>query len=70
MLVSDKHIMTYPEKCNSQLCKSSCVSPDCQLCKPCLSRETRNYLVEAYKEHLNKGDCKRVFPPIEVCIYD
>ncbi|KAL1513685.1 hypothetical protein ABEB36_003062 [Hypothenemus hampei] len=65
MVVSTKHLMTYPEKCNSELCKNSCLSPDCQLCKPCLSPETTGYLIEAYKEHLNKGDCKRIFPPIE-----
>ncbi|XP_066262671.1 probable tubulin polyglutamylase ttll-15 [Euwallacea similis] len=65
MIVSDKHLATYPEKCDSQLCRSSCVSPECQLCKPCLSIETRRYLIEAFKEHLHRGDCKRVFPPVE-----
>ncbi|KAF7283992.1 hypothetical protein GWI33_022809 [Rhynchophorus ferrugineus] len=63
MMVSDKHLATYPEQCNSEMCKSGCTSPLCQLCKPCLSPETRKYLVQAVKEHFNKGDCKRVFPP-------
>ncbi|XP_030764758.1 tubulin polyglutamylase TTLL6 [Sitophilus oryzae] len=63
MIVSDKHLATYPEKCHSQLCRTSCVSPDCQLCKTCLSPETRKYLVQAFKEHIHKGDCKRIFPP-------
>ncbi|CAH1183020.1 unnamed protein product [Ceutorhynchus assimilis] len=65
MVVSDKHLVTYPEKCASDLCKSGCASSDCQLCKSCLSVETRQYLIAAFKEHLNRGDCKRVFPPIE-----
>ncbi|ENN78250.1 hypothetical protein HUJ04_004358 [Dendroctonus ponderosae] len=65
MIVSEKQLATYPEKCNSPLCRSSCVSPDCQLCKPCLSPETKRYLIEAFKEHLHRGDCKRIFPPVE-----
>ncbi|KAJ8926545.1 hypothetical protein NQ314_021084, partial [Rhamnusium bicolor] len=56
MLVSDKNIASFPKKCNSNLCRTSCVSPDCQLCKPCLSPETRQYLVQAFKEHLHRGD--------------
>ncbi|KAJ8924058.1 hypothetical protein NQ315_006835 [Exocentrus adspersus] len=66
MMVSDKNIATFPDTCNSDLCKTSCISPDCQLCKPCLSPETRKDLVGAYKEHLHKGDCKRIFPPAMV----
>ncbi|XP_018577054.1 tubulin polyglutamylase TTLL6 isoform X2 [Anoplophora glabripennis] len=63
MIVSDKNIATFSKMCNSNLCRTSCVSLECQLCKPCLSSETRQYLVQAYKEHLHIGDCKRVFPP-------
>ncbi|KAJ8979645.1 hypothetical protein NQ317_001352 [Molorchus minor] len=63
MIVSDKNIATFPKACSSDLCRTSCVSSDCQLCKPCLSPETRQYLEQAYMEHLHKGDCKRVFPP-------
>ncbi|KAJ8943005.1 hypothetical protein NQ318_008323, partial [Aromia moschata] len=63
MMVSDKNIATFPKQCGSNLCRSSCVSFDCQLCKPCLSPETRLYLEQAFIEHLHKGDCKRIFPP-------
>ncbi|KAJ3636823.1 hypothetical protein MTP99_000332 [Tenebrio molitor] len=63
MIVSDKNLATYPKECNSVMCKSSCMSPVCQLCRPCLSGDTVEYLREAYKEHLNRGDYKRIFPP-------
>ncbi|KAG5887696.1 hypothetical protein JTB14_002017 [Gonioctena quinquepunctata] len=63
MLVSDKNLAVFPKECNSNICRDSCVSPDCHLCKPCLSPDTRQYLVQSFKEHLNKGDCKRIFPP-------
>lgn len=66
MVVSDKNLATYSKQCNSITCKSSCVSPICQLCKPCLSKDTREALKDAYKEHVNRGDCKRVFPPTNV----
>lgn len=67
-MVSDKNLATFPKICNSNLCRTSCVSLDCQLCKPCLSADTRRHLVQAYKEHLHTGDCKRVFPPEMVII--
>ncbi|KAL3278856.1 hypothetical protein HHI36_016376 [Cryptolaemus montrouzieri] len=63
MIVSDKNIAVFPEQCSSMLCKESCVSPLCQLCKPCLSFDTKEYLQEAFREHMNRGDCKRIFPP-------
>ncbi|XP_044761535.1 probable tubulin polyglutamylase ttll-15 [Coccinella septempunctata] len=63
MIASYKNIAVYPAECNSMLCRESCMSPICQLCKPCLSYDTKEYLVEAYREHMDKGDCKRVFPP-------
>ncbi|XP_060532084.1 probable tubulin polyglutamylase ttll-15 [Cylas formicarius] len=63
MIVSDKHLVVFAEKCNSVLCKSSCSPPECQLCRPCLSPETKLDLAQAFREHLHRSDCKRVFPP-------
>ncbi|XP_056636211.1 probable tubulin polyglutamylase ttll-15 isoform X2 [Diorhabda sublineata] len=63
MVVSDKTLAVFPNACNSNTCRSSCMSLECQLCKPCLSKETRQNLVAAVKEHLHKSDCKRIFPP-------
>nr|CAH7767062.1 unnamed protein product [Callosobruchus chinensis] len=63
MIVSDKDIAVYSETCNSQICRRGCTSPLCSLCKTCLAADTRQYLIQAYKEHMHKGDCKRIFPP-------
>ncbi|XP_050514072.1 probable tubulin polyglutamylase ttll-15 isoform X1 [Diabrotica virgifera virgifera] len=63
MVVSDKTLAVYPNVCNSHTCRSSCMSLECQLCKTCITTETRQYLVTAVKEHLHKADCKRIFPP-------
>lgn len=60
--MSRKNVLVYPEICSSEQC-STCMAPQCQLCLPCLTNETLNTLKEAYKEHTNKHDCKRVFPP-------
>lgn len=63
MQTADKNIMVFPSQCNSAFCRSSCVSPICQLCRPCLTREMKMNLVRAHREHINRGDCKRIFPP-------
>ncbi|KAF2901433.1 hypothetical protein ILUMI_04757 [Ignelater luminosus] len=63
MQVADKNIVVFPTECNSSMCRTSCVSPLCQLCRHCLSVETKMTLKQAYIEHVNKGTCKRVFPP-------
>ncbi|CAH1167338.1 unnamed protein product [Phyllotreta striolata] len=64
MIASDKTIAVFPDICNSNACRSSCMSLECQLCKNCLAPETRAVLVEAAKEHFRRGDCKRLFPPL------
>ena len=63
MLVTDKNLMVYPEMCARKLCRGSCMSPDCQLCKPCLTSSMVEVLKSAYLEHVNRQDCKRIFPP-------
>lgn len=63
MQVTEKNLMVFPSMCARKLCHNSCVSPDCQLCKPCLTPETLGVLKTAYMEHVNRQDCKRVFPP-------
>jgi tubulin monoglycylase TTLL15 len=63
MQVTDKNLMVFPAVCARKLCRSSCMSPDCQLCRPCLTPETVDVLKAAYMEHINRQDCKRIFPP-------
>ncbi|GJQ66397.1 hypothetical protein Trydic_g4417 [Trypoxylus dichotomus] len=60
---ADKNIAVYPDQCSTNLCRKSCHSEDCQLCKNCLTAENRLDFLRAYNEHLNRGDCKRIFPP-------
>ena len=63
MQVTEKNLMVFPAVCARKLCCSSCMSPDCQLCRPCLTPETMDVLKAAYMEHMNRQDCKRIFPP-------
>ncbi|CAH0550539.1 unnamed protein product [Brassicogethes aeneus] len=63
MIVSYKSIATFPKECHSNLCRNGCSSPQCQLCKNCLSPMTKKDLALAYKEHVHRGNCKRIFPP-------
>lgn len=62
MLSSDKNIVVYAEECASDECSTSCESLKCQLCRPCLSNEDINNIHAAYREHINRGDTKRIFP--------
>ena len=66
MQVTEKNLMVFPAVCARKLCRSSCMSPDCQLCRPCLTPETMDVLKAAYMEHINRQDCKRIFPPYMV----
>lgn len=60
MQASLKNIVVFPEICNK--C-NSCDSHECLLCKPCLTGWTLNVLRSAYKEHVFRRDCRRLFPP-------
>ncbi|XP_067001013.2 probable tubulin polyglutamylase ttll-15 isoform X1 [Anabrus simplex] len=62
MHVSTKNVMVFPEQCHHKLCES-CIAPECQLCKHCLTPHTLAKLKVAYREHVNRQDCRRVFPP-------
>jgi hypothetical protein len=66
MVVANRNLMTTPEICHA--C-SDCKRSECQLCAPCLQEHFVEDLKMAYKEHLNKLRCKRVFPPKMVTIY-
>lgn len=68
METSEKNIMVLPNLCSSALCRNNCDDLDCRLCKACLAenKELEQDLREAHKEHINRGDCKRIFPPTMV----
>ncbi|ESP02910.1 hypothetical protein LOTGIDRAFT_110692, partial [Lottia gigantea] len=65
MLVSRKDISVFPEFCIKH-CLQSCLQLECKICSHCLTTSLESTLKTAYLEHMNKGSCKRLFPPIMV----
>lgn len=61
MLSNDKNIMVSANDCLSLEC-SSCELFKCKLCRSCLAHTYLNTLHLAYREHINRGDTKRIFP--------
>lgn len=62
MVSSDKNIAVLAEHCSSEKCAESCELPECELCRPCLSSQDISDLHTAYREHIHRGDTKRIFP--------
>lgn len=62
MLSTDKNVMVNGEVCGMAPCSESCAPVECQLCKPCLSAAEIADLNTAYREHVNRGDTRRIFP--------
>lgn len=62
MLSADKNIMVNGEICGEPPCSESCAPVECQLCKPCLSSSDIADYHRAYREHINRGDTRRIFP--------
>lgn len=62
MLSSDKNVAVFAEECASEKCTASCELDECALCRPCLSTQDISDLHKAYREHMNRGDTKRIFP--------
>jgi len=67
MAVSTKNIVAYPKLCSKMNC-DLCDSEDCLLCSPCMDIDTKVQLTNAYREYIDRHDCKRVFPPKFVSI--
>lgn len=66
MRSADKNIAVNAEQCASKRCAESCEPTECALCRPCLSAQDISQLHAAYREHINRGDTKRIFPvPIQ-----
>ena len=62
MLTMDKNIMVNGDVCGQLPCSETCSPVECQLCKTCLTNSDIFELKRAYREHVNKGDTKRIFP--------
>lgn len=62
MVSSDKNIAVFAKQCASEKCAESCESVECELCRTCLSAQDITDLHTAYREHIHRGDTKRIFP--------
>lgn len=62
MLATDKNIMVNGDICVQPPCSETCSPVECQLCKTCLTSSDIVELKRAYREHVNRGDTKRIFP--------
>ncbi|CAO1339005.1 unnamed protein product [Diamesa hyperborea] len=64
MISSTKDITVEPMACMSAKCiNSECnTSSDCDLCLKCLNNEKISDLHRAYREHMQRGEMKRLFP--------
>lgn len=63
MLTASKNIAVNAVACGQ---RCDCSLAACKLCLPCLSADQRAVLVAAYREHLQKGDAKRLFPQTQL----
>lgn len=61
MVANPDGFMVNPEMCLSQKCRKC--ENDCKLCLKCLSSDEKYDLIQAYRETMNIGDFKRLFPP-------
>ncbi|XP_034238966.1 probable tubulin polyglutamylase ttll-15 isoform X3 [Thrips palmi] len=61
MQVNSKQLGVYPEICGTRC--DTCMAPECQICQGCLTEEMHRTLQAAYLEHVNRHECRRVFPP-------
>ncbi|XP_055527611.1 probable tubulin polyglutamylase ttll-15 [Wyeomyia smithii] len=62
MISSLKNIVVHANRCSEAPCAESCAPEECSLCVSCLSGADLKELHSAYREHLNRGDMKRIFP--------
>ncbi|EAT45971.1 AAEL002775-PA [Aedes aegypti] len=62
MVSSLKNIVVDANRCAEAPCLESCAPEECALCVSCLNGGDLRELHAAYREHLNRGDMKRIFP--------
>lgn len=66
MQVNSKQTGVYPEICGTRC--ETCMAPECQICQRCLTADMKHTLESAYLEHINRHECRRVFPPPMVSV--
>ncbi|XP_055607236.1 probable tubulin polyglutamylase ttll-15 [Uranotaenia lowii] len=62
MISALKNVVVDAKVCSEAPCTESCAPVDCSLCVACLENSDLRELHAAYREHLNRGDMKRIFP--------
>uniref|UniRef100_A0A8D8QD87 Tubulin polyglutamylase TTLL4 n=1 Tax=Cacopsylla melanoneura TaxID=428564 RepID=A0A8D8QD87_9HEMI len=62
MEVALKNLVVESDSCSRALCHS-CESPECLVCKQCLSDSSLMTLQKQYLQYINRRDMRRVFPP-------
>lgn len=69
MISTDKNLVVDALECSQLPCTESCAPIQCRLCRPCLSQTDMMELHRAYREHVNRGETKRIFPLENVCFF-
>ena len=58
-----QEISVFHALCASEKCMSNCGDSECKSkCVHCYSTGEKEELKRAYKEHVNRGECRRVVP--------
>jgi len=61
MIAEGHSINVSPEICLSDICENNC-DGDCMFCSKCLTADEIYEHLQAYREQMNLGDFKRLFP--------
>lgn len=63
MMIAEEHSTSVkPELCMSEKCRLFC-SDECLFCRQCIDSNDYYEQVVSYREQMNVGDFKRIFPP-------
>jgi tubulin monoglycylase TTLL15 len=67
MMVNSRDIQVAPEHCATDDCSKSCEKEICKLCQVCRPSQISDTLKDAFLEHVNRGNFRRVIPHPLVC---
>lgn len=70
MLSSDRNIFVSGDECLQKKCLYSCDTMECRMCRRCMTMADKRELHIAYREHMRRGDMKRIYPIPMVCLKD
>ena len=59
---NQKNLATSITECVQNDCQNNCNKTICEICQPCMKSQTFYQLSEAFREHQNAANFKRVFP--------